>query len=763
MLRLFLLFAIILCRFSDVLSQNYEVSGVVKDSRGESVIGAKITEKLSGVSTVSNDYGFYSFKTQLDSIVIVAVSNGKRAQITIPKIQNDTTVYIELERELQIEEIIILPENSLTNKQHGGKIDLSVKVMEEVPALLGEPDILKLAQYFPGISSGAEGSADLIIRGGSPDQNLVLLDDASVYHSGHLGGLVSVFNPFIIKKTTLFKSGFPASYGGRLSSVTDIRTIDGNTKKLKGRYAIGLLSSNFLLEGPLLKDKKLTFVLAARRSLYDLLTVPVSKLIYDYSAGVFFYDLNAKLTYRLNSKSVFFASLYKGRDKFFIRQKKTGIKNLSSLSWGNFLWSGKYIYQFKSNVFADFSLTGTNYDFSALEEHIAPEDTIFREFSSRTENLHFKSKIEISQKYFSTQIGFSYKHSGFTPSVSMTKKEKNNTTEILKTDALSFFFNEELNLRKIKAHTGIRISNYFISGNHYSYVEPRILIDWQMAKPIQITASFDKTTQTLKVLSNPMVGLPSDLFIPASKENPPQISEQLSLGVSYKKKSLNIGLNGYLKKMQKLTEYKEGASFLVFGNNWKDKITTGSGQAYGIEFFTEISGNKTNMTAAFTWSRSLRTFNEIDNGEEFPYKYDRPIVASLVVLHSLSSKWSITGTWNYYSGANITVSEGVFPLHSYYNYENRLFNFGNYTYRNAFAQVYPGRNNYRLPAYHRLDFGLQYKKNAKTKWNFGVYNIYNQKNAFTYLTYMNDEGTGYVTEKLVLFPILPYLRYSRYF
>jgi hypothetical protein len=763
MLRFFLIFIIILSRFSAVLSQSYEVSGLVKDSRGESVIGARITEKLSGVSTVSNDYGFYSFSTQLDSIVIVAESAGKTAQITIPKLKNDTSVYITLEREISIEEIIILPGNSVTNRQQGGKIDLPVEVMEEVPALLGEPDILKLAQHYPGISSGAEGSADLIIRGGTPDQNLVLLDDAGVYNSGHLGGLVSVFNPFIIKKATLFKSGFPASYGGRLSSVTDIRTIDGNTKKLKGRYAIGLLSSNFLLEGPLFKDKKLTFVLAARRSLYDLLTVPISKLIYDYSAGVFFYDLNAKLTYRLNPKSVFFASLYKGRDKFFIRQKKPEIKNLSSLSWGNMLWSGKYIYQFKSNVFADFSLTGTKYDFSAIEEHSAPEDTVFREFSSLTENLHFNSKIEISQKYFSSQIGFSYKHSGFTPSVDMTKKEDKNKTAVLKTDALSFFVNQKLNFKKLKAHTGIRFSNYFVSEKVYSYIEPRFLINWQIAKPVHITASYDKTTQALKVLSNSLIGLPTDLYIPASKENPPQISEQLSLEVNYKKETLNIGLSGYLKKMQNLVEYKGGAGFLLFGGDWKDKVTSGSGHAYGIEFFTEITGNKISIMSAFTWSRSLRTFDEIDNGAEFPYKYDRPIVASLIVLHSLSSKWTITGTWNYYSGANITVGDGVYPLHSYFYFENRLFNFDNNTYRNAFAHIYPGRNNYRLPAYHRLDIGLQYKKNAKTKWNFGVYNAYNQKNAFTYLTYMNDEGTGYTTGKLVLFPLLPYIRYSRYF
>lgn len=766
-------------------SQKSTLSGYMKDSQtGEALIGARVYIDSLKVGAVANIYGFYSLTVPNGYHTILFSYVGKEPVKKLVKLDANLTLDILLNPLKELEEIVITGEKKEQETTEMSTINLSMDKVKSLPVLLGERDIIKTAQLLPGIQSGSEGSSGIYVRGGGPDQNLILLDGVPIYNANHLFGFFSVFNADAINQVKLVKGGFPAEYGGRISSVIDIRMNEGDMKKLHGEGSIGIISSKLMLNGPIIKDKT-SFMISARRTYIDVLARPFIALANQTNSGdkttggYYFYDVNVKLNHTINPNNRIFFSAYLGNDKFYFNstyQYTNPSDNLdyveessAGLKWGNKIMALRWNHKFGPKLFSNTTLNYSDYKFSTgfglnaypkNTPNLPTDNYSFDYFSGITDwggNMNFyyypAPKHEI-------QFGVGEIYHTFKPGVNQLKfagggAELDTSFGSVRTYAHEFYayIQDDFEISKrLKANAGVHFANFYVREKLYNSLQPRLSLNYKLDEKSSLKASYAKTTQFLHLLTNTSIGLPTDLWLPVTDSIPPQQGNQVALGYTRElKKGYRIGSEVYYKTMENLIEYKEGASFFGSNQNWENLVEVGRGYSYGLEVLLEKRTGKTTGWIGYTLSWTNRQFANINNGEEFPYRYDRRHDISFVLTHKFNEKFDIGVVWVYGTGNAITLA-----LQKY----NSL---GDNNNGGSEVNHIDQRNGYRMPAYHRLDLGLNYHKKTKwgeSTWSFGLYNAYNRKNPFFLdIGYLKDSNKK-VLKQISLFPLLPSISYS---
>lgn len=775
-----------------VIAQNYTVSGYITDfSNGETVIGANIYCVELGLGTSANTYGFYSITLPQGSYSFTYSFLGYESQKISINLNKDIKKNIQFKlSSTLINEVVISSEKNIVQQTQTSSISLPIKQIKKIPALLGEVDVLKAIQLLPGVQS-SEGSSGFYVRGGGPDQNLILLDGVPVYNASHLGGLFSVFNADAIKSVRLFKGGFPARFGGRLSSVVQIDMKEGNTKKFKGDASIGLISSKMTLEGPLIEDKT-SFIISARRTYADLIVKPF--LSSSTNLSLYFYDLNAKLNHKISEKDRIFLSTYIGDDNFSVNFDENDILNEQAslsfgLGYGNITSTARWNHLFNNKLFSNTTLTYSNYSFntnfginaSQNFEGITENTDISFVYKNGIEDLGARIDFDyLPNPNHEIKFGTSYTYHLFFPGQTNLNYNINSSDSLFNLsldtvfnfspniNAHEMFVYVEDNIRindRFRANLGIHLGYYSlanitndssislkdkISDKTNISFQPRLSARYLINKDLSIKLSYAEMNQNIHLLSNSSLGLPSDIWVPAIDSVPSQSSSQIAASVNtvVKDGAYEISLEGYYKKLENLIAYRAGYSNLENTENWVNAVeTNGLGESYGLEFFIQKNDGKTTGWIGYTLSWSNRKFENINFGEWYPYKYDRRHDISIVLTHELTKSWDISTTWVYGTGNAIT-----FPQAIYYDIPgNNNINF---------LESYGSRNSSRLNPYHRLDIGFSHskqKKKYKRVLSFGAYNLYNRKNPF--FAYLTTENNDRVAKQVSLFPIIPSFSY----
>ncbi len=769
-----------------LLAQSSIISGHIYDSEtGERLFGASIYNASSQKGSVSNEHGFYSLTLPKRDTTVLTISflgyeSARKTVFTNENLKLD--VFLSAQGFLLDEvELKASREIPIEKRNEIGVITLRSKQIEALPALGGEVDVLKALQLMPGVQSGDEGSSGLYVRGGSNDQNLVLLDDVPLYYVNHLGGLVSTFNIDAINSVKLIKGGFPARYGGRLSSVLDVRMNDGNMKKFQGNGMLGMVAAKLTLQGPIKKDTT-SYLISVRRMMYDLLTRPLSKAAFDGVAlGYTFHDINAKLNHRFSQKDHLYLSAYFGNDRSIVL--KNGDENFkNSMSWGNNLASLRWNHVFGPKLFGNLTMYHTRYRFlTGLESNFSSNGETFsigQEFLSGIFDTAAKLDFDY---YASPNISFKFGYNSiyhtFKPGATNNVQAQNGREQLNVTignepifawENAGYFESEFRIGDKITTNLGFRTSVYHVEGQDYVSYEPRAVLTYLMAGETALKASYSKMQQNVHLLTNSGLGLPTDLWVPATGTIAPQRSGLYTLGVvkSLKNGIYELSLEGYHKQMQNLIEYKEGAVFLGSTSNWEALVeSNGQGTSYGAELLLQKKEGKTTGWLGYTWSKTTRQFDGINGGREFPYRYDRRNDASIVIVHQWKKNIDVSASWVYGTGAAFTL-----PLARYDTGETPDVD-SEIPERFSEVFIYGDRNANRMRAYHRLDVGINLRK--KKKWgertlNISVYNLYARQNPYFYFIDTEvtfDQNAQVISERNVLkqqslFPILPSIGYG---
>lgn len=752
-------------------SQKHTISGYVSDvSNGEKLIGASVYDKNNtNNGNLSNAYGFYSLTLPTGKYQIVYSFVGYNPIIKEIDLNSDKSINVELQSNLELEEVNVVADkidNGVESAQMSA-VNLSVKTIKSIPAMFGEVDIIKAIQLLPGIQSGTEGSSGLYVRGGGPDQNLILLDGIPVYNVNHLFGFFSVFNADAINSVQLVKGGFPARYGGRLSSVLDIRMKEGNNEGIHGSASIGLISSKLTLEGPIIKDK-MTFIVSGRRTYIDILAAPFIAMSSnessgDYKAGYYFYDLNAKVNYKFSERSRLYLSAYMGRDKAYSDEKDESYQDKFKLRWGNIISALRWNYVITNKLFFNTTLSYSKYKFltSAYSQSSYNNNKEISEFeyNSGIDDLAAKFELDFlpSPNHY-IRFGASNTYHTFNPGVNVLsyKSNQNNNLDTIignnkiYANEMYAYIEDEINLRKFKINIGVHASGFHVNNEFYYNIEPRFSARYLVNKNWSLKAAYTQMNQYIHLLSNANVGLPTDLWLPVTKKIKPQHSEQYAAGtVISLNKGFELSVEAYYKNMDNLIEYKEGASY-IFGNgeDWQDKVEIGKGWSYGVEILLRKKVGKTTGWLGYTLSFTDRKFDNISFGEVFPAKYDRRHDISFVLSHKFNDRIDCGFTWIYGTGYATTLAHEKYPS---------IINGGEIEY-------FDKRNSYRMPSYHRADISFNFhkqKKHGKRTWSVGAYNIYNRKNPFfLYYSYDDSKNNEKQLMQVSLFPVLPFVRYQ---
>ncbi len=772
-----------LCLSGLVIAQKVTVSGYVEDgSSKERLIGVNVYMEGTLYGTSTNTYGFYSLTVPAGEYSIQASYIGYSGSSQKFSLTRDTVIDFSISESVnKLNEVVVLAEEIAAQRVEMSTVTLSPRDIKNIPAMLGEVDIIKALQLLPGVQSGGEGTTGFYVRGGSPDQNLILLDGVPVYNASHLFGFFSVFNADAIKNVKLTKGGFPARHGGRLSSVLEIDLKEGNMKKFQGEGSIGLISSKLTLEGPLVKDKT-SFMLSGRRTYYDILTAPIikSQTNGETKAGYYFYDFNAKVNHIFSRKDRLYISYYGGNDKFYVENEeedtdyfsgnKTKYKDGSQLKWGNHTGSVRWNHLFSDKLFGNLTATYTQYKFSiGFDDYykettpfgqVTEESNAFEYFSFiRDYGLRYDMDYSLSAKH-TLRFGGSYTYHTFKPGVAQFSEQYSNISidsvlnlsePIFANDLYAYVEDDWRINQRWRMNYGLHYSYYFTNEANYNSLQPRVSARYLINDTWSIKGSFATMTQYIHLLSNSGIGLPTDLWVSSTDIVKPQQSQQVAFGTSknIKGRMYEFSFETYYKAMQNLIEYKEGASF-ISNTDWENTVETdGKGEAYGFEFLIRKNEGKTTGWIGYTLAWTNRTFDNLNEGKTYSYKYDRRHDLSVVVNHKFNDRIDIGATWVYGSGNTFTAPQANFYLTNGH---------GSSTYT-----AYSDRNSLRLPAYHRLDLGVNFRKKKKwgeRAWNVSIYNVYNRKNPY-YLYVSNENGLNNdkVVKQVSLFPIIPSVSY----
>ena len=769
------------------------ISGYVRDAEtGENLIGATIYDKNSKKGVITNVYGFYSLTLNTDSVHLTVSFVGYQAQEFNKPIKTNTEADFDLLYSKVLDAVTVVGEEPIEESPQMGLINVPIKQIKQVPMILGEVDVLKALQLLPGIQGGTEGTSGIYVRGGGPDQNLILIDGVPVYNASHLFGFFSVFNADAINNVSVMKGGFPARYGGRLSSVIDISMKEGNNQKLGGIGSIGLISSKFMIEGPI-KDENTSFIVSARRTYLDLLVRPFMKASTDGDevAGYFFEDFNAKINHRFSNKDRLYLSFYGGKDKFYSKYKSnysfnnvtTDYEDEAGLKWGNIISALRWNHLFSQKLFANITGTFSRYNFKVFEDYYRKE--VGPGINEVTEDaIEYRSGI----KDFALKVDFDYLptpshnfkfgvmgiHHTFTPEVFVYESNVETDTVFgaLKTRALEFsaYAEDDITLSdRIRFNVGIHTSMFNIRKKTFSSLQPRLSGRFLIDRNSSIKVSYSMMRQFVHLLTNSSIGLPTDLWVPATDKLQPQKSWQAGLGLSRSMGSFEISIEGFYKKMDNLIAYKEGGSLNIGslfeadeesveirkdGEDWEEKVVSGEGDSYGLEFLVQRKAGRLSGWLGYTYSKTSRQFDDLNFGIRYPYRYDRRHDLSLVTVYEINDRVKFSGTWVYASGNVVSIPDSEFqPLDDLF-----FETFGHYS---SSLKNYPSRNNFRMNPYHRLDLGISMSKKKRRglrTWSFGAYNSYSRRNPF-YVDIRYDNGKKKY-KQYSLFPIIPYMNYS---
>jgi hypothetical protein len=754
-----------------VNAQNkFTISGYINDQKtGEELIGASIVvNELKNVGTTTNAYGFFSLTIPEGNYTIVSQFIGYEAKpIQIILNQNIKQNFVLSENAISINEVVVSAkktgDNISVNKMGVEKID--IQGVKNIPVIFGEKDILKTIQLLPGVKSAGEGNSGFYIRGGTSDQNLILLDEAIVYNASHLLGFFSVFNSDAIKDITLYKGGQPAEFGGRLSSVLDIKMNDGNDKKFGVEGGLGLISSRLKIEGPIVKNKG-SFTLTGRRSYADLFL----KLSSDSAMRerrLYFYDFNAKANYRLNENNRIFLSGYFGTDVLQFGDKM-------GVDWGNKTGTLRWNHLFNEKLFSNTSLIFSNYDYN-ITTSLAGIDG---EIISRIQDYNLKQDFQ----YFASSKSklkfglYSNYHTIIPGAITLKSVSSISELNLPHKQALenALYFTHDYKLSEVlNFEYGVRFTSFTAlgAGDFYTYnslgetidttsynsgeivktylnIEPRFSMNFIINENSSIKAGYGRNTQNLHLLSNSTSGNPTDLWIPSSINVKPEIADQVSLGYfrNFKNNTFEFSSEIYYKNLQNQIDYKDGAE-LRFNENVENQLLFGSGRAYGLELYLKKKTGKFTGWLSYTLAKTEKKIDGINSGEYYDAKQDRTHDISIVGIYEFSKKLTFSATWVFYTGNAVTFPSGKYEI------------------AGQTVNYYTERNGYRMPTYHRLDLGLtwQRKKTEKfeSSWNFSLYNAYGRENAYT-ISFEEDpkDPTKTVAIQTTLFQWVPSITYN---
>jgi hypothetical protein len=771
--------SILLLCFQLSTSQNkYSISGTIKDGKtGEAIIGGLVIikdEKNTGTST--NAYGFYSISLKEGRHSISFTNFGNQTKDTIIELNQNLKLNIELsEKSIELKEVEVSTEKSnsnITSSQMSSE-KLNVKDVAKIPVFFGEKDILKTLQLLPGIKAVSDGNAGFYVRGGGADQNLILLDEATVYNPSHLLGFFSVFNSDAIKDVTIFKGGIPAEYGGRISSVLDVKMNDGNNKKLSVTGGVGLISSRLTIEAPIKKDKG-SFIISGRRTYADLFLKlsgnPALK-----NTQLYFYDFNLKANYQLSLKDRIFLSGYFGRDNFNLNNNTN---RSFGINWGNSTGTLRWNHLFNEKLFLNSSFIFTNYNYQIV---LGVGDAQFK-VKSGVQDIGLKEDFQyFLNSRHKLKFGFNSIYHTFIPGeVTTGTGSATGPLRLARTLDRKYGLENAIYLTdefKLTSHFtinyGLRYSlftaigpgtiySYDTGGNAvdsgyyktnqfiktYSGFEPRISAAYILNESSSLKASYNRIYQYLHLLSNTTSSTPIDLWVPCSNNVKPQIGDQYALGYfkNFKENVYQASVEVYYKTMQNQIDYVDGAD-LRLNKNVESQLLYGKGWAYGAEFFLKKKYGKLNGWIGYTIARSIRQFDGINNGKPYSAKQDIIHDISIVGIYDISPKWAFSATWVYHTGNAVTFPSGKYEING------------------TVTNLYTERNGYRMPAYHRMDVGFtwQKKKTAKfeSSWNFSVYNVYGRANAYS-ISFQPDPNDPTKTQavQLSLFRFVPSITYN---
>lgn len=760
--------------------EKYTLNGYVKDSlSGESVISATITINLPSGQTrgvTSNQYGFYSITLEPGIYSITTTHVSYQTKTIVLKLDKDQSYNFEIvPRTSAISEVVIYTNrrrDANVKNAEMGKIDLSTNRIKNIPAFLGEIDILKAIQLLPGVRNAGEGNAGFYVRGGGPDQNLIMLDEAVVYNTGHLFGFFSIFNSDAIKNTSLIKGGMPSQYGGRLSSVLDVAMKDGNVNKLQMDGGIGVIASRLSIQGPLKKEKS-SFIISARRTYADAMAKPFIKKSSDFhGSGYYFYDLNAKMNYKFSEKDRLYLSGYFGRDVFDFNNEKRSFK--SNIPWGNATATLRWNHVFNKKLFANTTVVYNNYKF----KFSAAQNNFELSLASGIRDANLKTDFDYypSPKH-KLKFGGLYTYHKFIPNVLSGRQDSvifapNNEPEKYASEYALYIQDDWELSDKIRINYGWRLSGFAqigpykkftrdIHGNKldsvlyksfepvktYGGLEPRITIRYAVNDRTSLKAAINRNYQFIHLVSNAGSTLPTDLWVPSTYRVRPQLSWQYTAGVfkNFHDNMYETSVELYYKTMKNQIEYSEGYTPSL--KDPEEEFVFGKGWSYGAEFFINKTRGRLNGWIGYTISWTWRKFAELNGGEKFPARYDRRHDMSIVANYEMNKTWRVGAVFVYGTGNATTLPERFYIING------------------VLTQEYSRVNQYRLAAYHRMDLAATYtptpKKQRKLQsyWVFSIYNVYSRLNP--YFIYFDQSGNPFdgtlkvEARQVSLFPILP--------
>lgn len=752
--------------FIQVISaQNkYNLSGTIRDANtGETLIGA--TVRLNGktnIATSTNNYGYYAL-TQPEGEYNVVISYAGYVSI-VKKItlNKDTKLNEELKTANDLAEVTVSASNRKNENVKSAQMGLErvdMKSLNAVPVLLGEKDILKTIQLLPGVKSGGEGNTGFYVRGGAADQNLIILDEAVVYNSSHLLGFFSTFNADAIKDVSLYKGGMPAQYGGRLSSVLDVKMDDGNSKEFQFQGGIGLIASRLKAEGPIVKDKG-SFMVSFRRTYIDLFLQASSDSSINGST-LNFYDINAKANYKIDDKNTIYLSGYFGKDNI-------GVKDLFENNWGNVTTTLRLNHIFSDRLFSNTSLIYNNYNYTV---RLLNDVTNFKA-TSLVRDFNLKQDFQYFSNKHTIRFGLNATHHRISPiDITTTQESQVNpltqekryglesavyvSDEWAATDRLNFLYG--LRVAAFSLLGPGNFSTYNPSGNivstekvesgkfykNYLNLEPRFSVSYLFNDENSLKASYNRNTQNIHILTNATSSSPTDQYVLSSNNIKPEIADQLAVGYFKNLKENNYELSAevYYKWLQNQIDYKNAAQLLA-NSSVESELLYGTGRAYGLELFFKKKFGKLNGWIGYTLSRTERKFEALNNGKYFPARQDRTHDVSVVGIYNLSKRWTFSSSYIYSTGNAVT-----FPA-------------GKYTIGGQTAYYYTERNAGRMPYNMRLDVSatLEPRKRGKyeSSWNFGIYNLLARKNPYS-IEFKTDptNPNKTIAEQTSLFGLIP--------
>ncbi|GAB4124612.1 MAG: TonB-dependent receptor [Raineya sp.] len=771
-------FVVLFFIFSAQAQQKYSISGYVRDAAtGEDLIGASVWEVKSKVGIMSNAYGYFSIEVPAnnDTLILKASYAGYLDYTKKIVLAKNMQINILLEADKgqqEIEAIEVVGEDKFRDAVEKTQMSvdkLDYREIKTVPVLFGETDLIKVLQLKPGVQSGSEGTAGLYVRGGGPDQNLVLLDEALVYNAAHLFGFFSIFNSDAIKNVELYKGDFPAQYGGRLSSVLDIKMREGNKNKFAGTGGIGLISSRLTLEGPIQKEKS-SFIVSGRRTYFDLITRQINranedKPNYNPIPDYYFYDLNLKANYEISQKDRIFVSGYFGRDVFKFAGNNGNFN--FDFDWGNATGTIRWNHIFSPKLFLNTTAIYSDYQYKIRNRFAS----FLFNIGSNIKDYNLKTDFDYlhSEKHH-IRFGTQFTHHFFEVARIRFASDDNrvnfNSGSGFEASEMGIYINDDIKLsEQWRLNVGLRGSGFLQKKTFYAGLEPRTAIRYKINDKTSLKASFAQMYQYVHLLSNSGATLPTDIWYPSNEVVRPQLSRQIAAGVSHllKNNKFLFSAEAYYKQMKNQIDFKDGAQ-LFLNDNLNGEFVFGRGWGYGLELYVEKKTGKLTGWIGYTLSWTKRQFADSSNGNApinfgkpfFP-RYDRRHDLSLVIMYNLNEKWTFALNWVIGNNNWVTIPQGRFGVQG--------VNGTNFTLGNDFGS----RNNYQMPMYHRSDFNII--RRFKPRWGesdltFSIYNLYNRRNAFVIYYEPVEENaslnffTQFRARQLALFPIIPTLTYN---